>query len=104
MARFIHTADWQIGKPYLQIKDEEKRFKLKRERIDVIKRIRNAAKEEEAQFILIAGDLFDSPTPSISAITEILKAIGEIDISFTNASLFMVVSSLAILVLFSLGT
>ena len=30
--------------------------------------------------------------------------IGEIDISFTNASLFMVVSSLAILILFNLGT
>ena len=30
--------------------------------------------------------------------------IGEIDISFTNASLFMVISSIAILVLFNLGT
>ena len=30
--------------------------------------------------------------------------IGEIDISFTKASLFMVVSSLAILILFNLGT
>ena len=30
--------------------------------------------------------------------------IGEIDISFTNASLFMVLSSLAILVLFNIGT
>ena len=30
--------------------------------------------------------------------------IGEIDISFTNASLFMVVSSLTILILFNLGT
>ena len=30
--------------------------------------------------------------------------IGEIDISFTNASLFMVASSLAILILFNLGT
>ena len=30
--------------------------------------------------------------------------IGEIDISFTNASLFMVLSSLAILILFNFGT
>ena len=79
MARFIHTADWQIGKPYLQIKDDEKRFKLKKERIDVISRIRNAAQLQAAQFILIAGDLFDSPTPSISAVTEVLEAIGGID-------------------------
>ena len=30
--------------------------------------------------------------------------IGEIDISFTNASLFMVISSIAILLIFNLGT
>ena len=30
--------------------------------------------------------------------------LGEVDISFTNASLFMVVSSLAILIIFNLGT
>ena len=29
--------------------------------------------------------------------------LGEIDISFTNASLFMVISSLAILLIFNLG-
>ena len=30
--------------------------------------------------------------------------IGEVDISFTNASLFMIVSSLAILIIFNLGS
>ena len=30
--------------------------------------------------------------------------LGEVDISFTNASLFMVISSLAILIIFNLGT
>ena len=30
--------------------------------------------------------------------------LGEIDISFTNASLFMVISSIAILLIFNLGT
>ena len=30
--------------------------------------------------------------------------LGEIDISFTNASLFMVISSIAILIIFNLGT
>ena len=29
--------------------------------------------------------------------------LGEIDISFTNASLFMIISSLAILIVFNLG-
>ena len=30
--------------------------------------------------------------------------LGEIDISFTNASLFMVISSISILLIFNLGT
>ena len=30
--------------------------------------------------------------------------LGEIDISFTNASLFMVISSVAILIIFNLGS
>ena len=30
--------------------------------------------------------------------------LGEIDISFTNASLFMVISSLAILIIFKIGS
>ena len=30
--------------------------------------------------------------------------IGEIDLSFTNASLFMVISTLTILIIFNLGT
>ena len=30
--------------------------------------------------------------------------IGEVDLSFTNASLFMVISSLAVLVIFNLGS
>ena len=30
--------------------------------------------------------------------------LGEIDLSFTNASLFMVISSVAIMVVFSLGS
>jgi DNA repair exonuclease SbcCD nuclease subunit len=40
--RFLHTADWQIGKPYRQISDEQKRFKLQQERLNAIGRIRDA--------------------------------------------------------------
>ncbi|AAP99747.1 MULTISPECIES: metallophosphoesterase family protein [Prochlorococcus] len=80
MARFIHTADWQIGKPYLQIKDEQKRFKLRQERLNVIGRIRDKTREVGSQFVLIAGDLFDSPTPSTSTVTEVLETIGEMQV------------------------
>ena len=80
MAVFIHTADWQIGKPFLQIKDEQKRFKLRQERLNAISRIREAVRTEQSQFVLIAGDLFDSPTPSTTSVTEVLEEIGKMNV------------------------
>jgi len=80
LVRFIHTADWQIGKPYRRVKDEQKRFKLRQERLNAISRIREAAQINGSKFVLIAGDLFDSPTPSSSSVTEVLEIIGEINV------------------------
>ena len=80
MTSFIHTADWQIGKPYLQISDEQKRFKLKQERLNVISRISEVINKESLHFVLIAGDLFDSPTPSISVVAEVLELIGQMEV------------------------
>ena len=80
MVRFIHTADWQIGKPYHRVKDEQKRFKLRQERLNAISRIREAAQINGSKFVLVAGDLFDSPTPTSSSVTEVLEIIGEINI------------------------
>ncbi|CAI8157459.1 MAG: Nuclease SbcCD subunit D [Prochlorococcus marinus str. MIT 9215] len=80
MVCFIHTADWQIGKPYRRIADEQKRFKLQQERLNAIGRIRDAARIQGAAFVVVAGDLFDSPTPSTTAVLEVLEAIGEMEI------------------------
>ena len=80
MTRFIHTADWQIGKPYRQIADEQKRFKLQQERLNAIGRIRDAARMQAAAFVVVAGDLFFSPTPPTTAVLEVLEAIGEMEI------------------------
>ena len=80
MAGFIHTADWQIGKPFLQIKDEQKRFKLRQERLNAISRIRDVVHTEQSQFVLIAGDLFDSPTPSTTSVAEVLEEIGKMNV------------------------
>ena len=80
VTRFIHTADWQIGKPYRQIADEQKRFKLQQERLNAIGRIRDAARMQAAAFVVVAGDLFDSPTPPTTAVLEVLEAIGEMEI------------------------
>jgi DNA repair exonuclease SbcCD nuclease subunit len=78
--RLIHTADWQIGKPYGTVADEQKRFRLQQERIAAIGRIRDAVRAQEAQLLLVAGDLFDSPTPDSTAVLEVLELIGEMQV------------------------
>ena len=78
--RLIHTADWQIGKPYGSVADEQKRFRLQQERIAAIGRIRDAVRAQEAQLLLVAGDLFDSPTPDSTAVLEVLELIGEMEV------------------------
>ncbi|MFL0781853.1 MAG: exonuclease SbcCD subunit D [Prochlorococcus sp.] len=78
--RFIHTADWQIGKPYKAIADDQKRFKLQQERLAAISRIRDLALKTQADMLLVAGDLFDSPTPPATDVLEVLELIGEMTI------------------------
>ena len=80
MTRFIHTADWQIGKLYGQISDDQKRFKLQQERLNAIGRIQDAARSQGAAFVLVAGDLFESTTPTTTAVMEVLEAIGEMEV------------------------
>ena len=78
--RIIHTADWQIGKPYGTVADEQKRFRLQQERIAAIGRIRDVVRAHDAQLVLVAGDLFDSPTPDATAVLEVLELIGEMEV------------------------
>jgi DNA repair exonuclease SbcCD nuclease subunit len=66
MVSFLHSADWQIGKPYARILDPDKRARLRQVRLDAIGRIGSHIDATTA-FLLVAGDLFDSPTPSSPA-------------------------------------
>ena len=60
--RFIHTADWQIGKSFRRYGEKEANLRLAR--LDAIERIGEAAVENGAGFVLVAGDLFDHFAPS----------------------------------------
>lgn len=77
---FIHTADWQVGKPFLVVEDQEKRAKLKAERIAAIQRLGDVINQHKVDFVVVAGDLFDSPTPTKPIVSSVLNAIGELKI------------------------
>lgn len=78
--KFLHTADWQLGKPFAGIDDPQKRAIVQQERIQVIRRIGEIARAHQADFILVAGDLFDSSTASNATVSAACSAIGQLGI------------------------
>ncbi len=78
--RFIHTADWHIGMPYARIEDQEKRVLVRAARLETVSRIGKAVREKSASFVLVAGDLFDSNTPSNSTVSRLCHEIGKLSV------------------------
>lgn len=78
--KFIHTADWQIGKPFAGIGDAHKRSLVQQERVEAIKRIGRVAQEHGATFVLITGDLFDSTSADKATVSAACSAIGQIGV------------------------
>ncbi|NDW04144.1 metallophosphoesterase family protein [Jiella pacifica] len=58
MIRLLHTADWQIGKPFGGF-DEERRVELRAARFAAVGRIAALAAERQVDAVLVAGDAFD---------------------------------------------
>lgn len=77
---FIHSADWQLGKPFARVPEESKRHSLQQERFHVIDRIGNLIRENDASFLLVAGDLFDSPSVTKSVVSQACAKIGALKV------------------------
>jgi len=78
MTRFLHTADWQLGKRFGSVSDPSKQETLRSARFQAIERLAAAARTHEVDFVLVAGDLFDSPTASKDVVSRAFAAIGGI--------------------------
>jgi DNA repair exonuclease SbcCD nuclease subunit len=69
-----------LAKPYGGIQDELKRVKLKNVRYEVFTSIKKMVEEEEAKFVVIAGDMFDSTTPTNFEVSQACSFIGAIKV------------------------
>ena len=69
--RFIHTADWQIGKPFRKFGDQEP--VLRQARLAAVETIGKLAVAEGVQHVLIAGDLYDTEAPTQKTLREPLE-------------------------------
>ena len=61
--KFLHTADWQIGRRFPRF-EEEDAAALFEARFAAIERIAQLAADKKVDAVLVAGDVFDAPTIS----------------------------------------
>ena len=66
--KILHTADWHLGKRL-------DRFSRLEEQVEVLEEIIQIAEEEQVDLVLIAGDLFDTFSPSTEAIELFYKTL-----------------------------
>ena len=74
--RFIHTADWQLGKPFGRA-PAEARIVLQDARLEAIDAIAKLAAEHDVEHILVAGDVFDSCEPGERVVRQALSRMSQ---------------------------
>lgn len=74
MTRFLHTADWQIGKQFGGF-DPEDAALLADARIKGVRAIADLAASENVEFVLVAGDVFDQQLVSDKTIRQTFQAM-----------------------------
>jgi len=74
--RIVHTADNHIGIPYRQF-NEELRRQLVSERFEALVRLVRTANDREADFFVVAGDLFDSTRVKVTDIDRTVEVLKE---------------------------
>lgn len=67
--RFIHTSDWQIGKPFRNF-EERVAGRLEGARLTAIDRIAELADEHGARHILVAGDIYDAQSVPLKTLMQ----------------------------------
>ena len=80
MTHFLHTADWQIGKPFQSIADSSKREALRNHRVETIRGLRKVIEANKLSFVIVAGDLFDSFTPDKATVAAFCSAVGSLKV------------------------
>lgn len=73
MPRFLHTADWQMGRTYSRF-DAEDGAALVEARYEAIERLAALATEHQCDAVLVAGDVFDAQTVSDRTIRRVFNA------------------------------
>lgn len=74
MLKFIHTADWQVGRIYSQF-EEDDASALSEARFKSVERIAQLASQHAVDAVLVAGDVFDLQTVSDKTIRRLFLSM-----------------------------
>jgi len=72
--RLLHTADWQLGKPFAGFGDSFGAL-LAQARFDTLRRVAEIAREEAVDAVLVAGDVFERNDVATGTISRALAAM-----------------------------
>lgn len=74
MPRFLHTADWQMGRYYSRF-DNDDAVALAEARYTAIERLARLASDAQCDAVLVAGDVFDAQTVADRTIRRVFNAM-----------------------------
>ena len=83
MTKFLHTADLHLGRAFKSIGaggTPELAAELEATRYQAVERLGELAAETGAAFVVVAGDLFDTPRPSGKVLAKALQAFGKVEV------------------------
>ncbi len=79
--RFLHTADWQIGKHFGTLGEAsgDAAALLRTQRLETVKRIAELARERQVDFVLVAGDVFEANALADETLRRTMHALEPFD-------------------------
>ncbi|MDP5064405.1 MAG: exonuclease SbcCD subunit D [Haliea sp.] len=77
--KFIHTSDWQIGMTRAFL-SQEAAARYSQARIDAIRALGQMAEEHGAQFMVVAGDVFESNQLSAPTLSRAISALNAVPV------------------------
>ena len=78
MTTFLHTSDWHLGLSWAKL-SESSQAEYTRARIEVVSKMAALAAEEECEFVVVCGDIFDSNQVDDKTLRRSLDAIAEFE-------------------------
>jgi DNA repair exonuclease SbcCD nuclease subunit len=79
VVRFLHTADWQIGMTRRFLSGEAQ-ARFSQSRVDVIRRLGRVARDQDCDFVVVCGDVFESNQLTPQTVRRALEALREVPV------------------------